>query len=214
MKNKLADATRRHRLLGMIALGLLLAQLALMLLSWIVSAAAPDWPVHSLLSGEGIRWFLRLFGGHLSSPLLLWLVLATIAYGTFKESGLATGLAIFFSANRDSSLDFRQRLALRFVCVELLVFLIVVVLLAAIPHAVLLSVTGELFPSSFSQSVVPVLALVVTVCSLSYGFISGRLTQIACIYQSLTAGFVSLGWIFPLYILVSQLYYSVCYVFG
>lgn len=203
-----------NKMCGFVALVLFLAQLMLILISWIVSAAAPELPVNSLLSGEGIRWLLRLFGNRMNSPLLLWLVLCAIAYGTFRDSGLWTTLRQrFVHAPHTVPLDFRQRLALRFVCVELLVFLVVILLLTTIPHALLVSVTGELFPSSFSQCLIPVLAFVVTVCSLSYGFINGQLTHLAGIYRALTSGVTSFAWLFPLYILASQLYHSVLFVF-
>ena len=43
------------------ALALVLAQLLLMLGSWLWSAALPLSGVRSMLSGEGIRWFLGHF---------------------------------------------------------------------------------------------------------------------------------------------------------
>ena len=43
--------------LGYVVIVLFLAQIAVILLSWLITAANPDWALHSLLSSEGIRWF-------------------------------------------------------------------------------------------------------------------------------------------------------------
>ena len=46
-----------RRLVPYMALVLVLAELVLILVSWLLSAALPNSGVRSMLSGEGIRWF-------------------------------------------------------------------------------------------------------------------------------------------------------------
>ena len=53
------------------------------------------------------------------------------------------------------------------------VTVVIMLLLTVVPHAILLSVTGELFPSAFSSSLIPSLSFVLIVMSLSYGVASG-----------------------------------------
>ena len=87
-------------------------------------------------------------------------------------------------------------------------------LLVALPEAPLLSVTGSLFPSSFSIGFIPSITFIVTFVSLSYGVSSGRLNTLAKTYNALSFGVVLGAKLFPLYILAIELFYSVIYVFN
>ena len=59
---------------GYIALVLVLASLALVLVSWLLSATTGD-SVRSLLSSEGIRFFFGGFVSMLQTSQLIWLLL-------------------------------------------------------------------------------------------------------------------------------------------
>lgn len=56
------------RFLPYIALFLFLAEIVLILVSWLMSAALPTSGVRSMLSGEGLRWFMGHFGNILATP--------------------------------------------------------------------------------------------------------------------------------------------------
>ena len=185
-----------------IALGLFAAQLLLMLVSWLLSAAFPASGYHSLLSSEGLRWFLGHFVDSLSTPLLVWLVLLSLAYGVLRHSGLL-----------HYGRSFRERRALLMTLLLLVVIVAVIVLLSAVPHAVLLSATGRLFPSPFSQSLVPVVAFSVTLLSAFYGMVSGNLETLPRVYDALLDGIHRAAPLLLFYILLMQIYESLCYVF-
>ena len=68
--------------LGEVLISLLIAEIILILLSWILSAACVE-GVRSLLSGEGVRWFVGDFARMMASPLLVWLILLLMAIGAF-----------------------------------------------------------------------------------------------------------------------------------
>ena len=72
---------RVKKLFPYIALALALAQLLLILTSWVWSAAMPLSGVRSMLSSEGIRWYLGHFAELMASPFLVWLLLGAMAYG-------------------------------------------------------------------------------------------------------------------------------------
>ena len=72
--------TKSDDLLGGAALTLLVAHAVLIILSWLLSAMGQE-DVRSLLSSEGIRWFVGEFTLMLASPLLVWLLLALVALG-------------------------------------------------------------------------------------------------------------------------------------
>lgn len=193
--------------LSYIALLLAVAMVLLILLSWIWAAVMPEANVRSLLSSEGIRWFFGHFVDNMATPLLVWLVLITIAHGTVSQCGIVSSLMLKHQRN------YRERFALRVVIVETLIFVAVMILLTALPQAILLSVTGNLFPSSFSASIVPVICFILVADGITFGVLSGVYTTLDEVFRGMTHSFRHSGSVFLLYILVAQLYYSVRFVF-
>jgi aminobenzoyl-glutamate transport protein len=201
----LMNRRKNEKVLGYVALSLLLCQLSAILLSWILNAAGVTM-VRSLLSAQGIKWFMGSFVDNISSPLLVWLLLLSIAYGALRYSGLIS----VFTKDGNAS---RRTFALRVVIAEICVFVIVLLLLSVAPHALLLNAMGELFPSSsFSRCLVPYIAFCVCFISVSYGSLSGRYDDVADIFRSLIVGIEQSSHLLFLYILVAQLYFSVCYM--
>ena len=74
----------------------LLFQGILILASWLWTAARPESDVRSLLSSVGIRWFFGTFADNEASVLLVWLLLLSIAWGTFLQSGMAEAVRNIF----------------------------------------------------------------------------------------------------------------------
>ena len=194
-----------RKVVNYLVLTLVVAQLLLILVSWFVTAAWPDVPMRSLLSSEGIRWLFGTFAQNLLTPLLAWLLLGSIAYGAVVSSGL-TELHRPFT--------YRQRSALRFVAVEALLFVVVLLLLTLIPQAPLLSATGQLFPSAFSDGLVPFLCFAVTVMAITFGLTTGRLNTLSDVVRSLTVGFGKWATLWLLYVLGMEFYASFRYFWG
>lgn len=71
-----------------LSVGLALAQVVLIFLSWLLSAAMPQSSILSLLSARGIRWFFGYFVVEEASALLLWIILGAIAWGGIRGSNL------------------------------------------------------------------------------------------------------------------------------
>ena len=188
--------------LGMLILLLLIAEVVLILISWIFSAMRVE-GVRSLLSGEGVRWFFGNFTSIVASPWLACLVLMLIALGCLQKSGL-------IGKPHNS---YRDRMALRITVVFLVLYVGVVLLLTAIPHAVLLSSTGNLFPSPFSRSIVPLLSFGIILISISFGLVSGRFQTLSDVLDALSYGCRKGAPLFIFYILVIQLYESLKFVF-
>lgn len=185
-----------------IALSLFLAEIMLILLSWLLSAAMPNSGIRSLLSGEGLRWFMGHFGNILATPQLAWLLLAAIAVGCLKCCGF-----------KRSPLNYRERRALLIGGSILAVCILAILLLAFMPHAVLRSATGDLWPSPFSYSIIPVLSFSLCLFSIVYGIIAGTFQSLNDVYHSLLYG---IRWSSPLllfYILFIQFYESLMFVF-
>ena len=184
-----------------IAFTLFVAQLLLMLVSWLLSAAFPDSGIRSLLSGEGMRWFFGHFSHQLATPVLVCLVLVLMAYGTFRHCGLLHYRSTY-----------RERRALTMTLLLTVVAVMLLVLLAAIPHAVMLSVTGSLWPSPFSRALLPLLSFIVIALSAFYGIMAGHFANLSNVYDALLDGIRQGAALLLFYLLIVQLYLSVCYI--
>ncbi|MBR5729006.1 MAG: ABC transporter substrate-binding protein [Prevotella sp.] len=180
-------------------------QLLVVLVSWLIPAAMPDVAMRSLLSSEGLRWFFGRFTSNLAHPLLVWFILLYVAFIAYRQGGLQHALT---SVIRGERLLLRQRTALWLVIAELVVILCVIIGLVFIPHAVLLSATGALFPSSFAASLVPLAAFTLFIVSVSYAAANGQLRHLSHPVNNHVA-----HWLL-IYILAMQLWQSILFVFS
>ena len=200
---------------GRLFLTLCAAQLLLVIVSWMVNATAEHTQVRSLISSEGIRWFMGHFVEMVSTPLLAWMLLLAVAAGLFRASGLLSlprrGIPAGHSQNRNG---YRRNIALAAVLTELVVIIIVMLFLTLTPNAILRSASGELFPSSFSACLVPVVAFSVSIASCTYGGIVGTLPSIASAYRAACQGIAAASPYLLLYIAAAPLYFSGVYLVG
>ena len=195
--------------MGVLCLILLLAEVTLILLSWILSAAGVE-GVRSLLSGEGVRWFVGDFARMVASPLLAWLVLLVIAVGAFLRSGLTS----LWHEEHFHVMSYRDRTAFRVAIVLLVAYVAAILLLTVFPHAVLLSASGSLFPSPFSRSILPIIAFGITLLSITFGMISGRMQSLSDILDALCYGIQKYASLLVFYIFCIQLVQSLRFVFA
>ena len=174
--------TNRKTIVANTAVIIVCAELLLILLSWYLAATQTE-GVRSLLSSEGIRWFFGQYTAVLLRPELIWLLLASMAGGTLWRSDIM---------GRGD-----QNISRTYVLV---------------PHAVLLSSTGQLWPSPFSRASVPLLALLIIVTSIFYGIVSRTFTSLVSIISSLTWGIEKASSLILLYIFAFHFYDSLRYV--
>ncbi len=193
-----------RKIVAYTALGLIIGELALILMSWFLTATMTD-GVRSLLSGEGIRFFFGSFTQMLLQPVLVWMLLLSMAVGCLRGSGMLKAF------RRE---EFRRRLtALRLSAVLLLVMLAVVVALSYMPHAVLLSATGTFWPSPFSRALVPIVAFAIVVLAAFYGLMTRHFLSFADVCQAMAHGLAQWAPLFVLYVLAAQFIASFHYVF-
>ena len=189
-----------------ITCSLLLLQIMVVILSWMIKTIYPDFNGRSLLSGEGVRWFLGNFTNNVASNILVWIILIGLSWGSIRASNI---LQVF---KRSHTLSYRERLGFRVVLIEIMIWVIVIVLLSFIPHAAMLSITGQLFPSSFSKSIVPLIAFIALFSSITYGLIIGRLRKGNLIIEALSNGIKQIAPYIIIYIILVQLIYSIKFV--
>jgi len=185
---------------------LLVVESVLVIVSWLLSAMRLE-GVRSMLSSEGIRWFVGGFSDIVASPLLAWLLLLLIAGGSLQQSGVI----VLLRGKGEKS--FRDRLALRVASVFLVLYVIVICLLTLMPHAILLSVKGSLFPSAFSHSLLPIVCFGITLFSVVYSMMSGHKKTGEDILAILSYGIRQGAPLIIVYILAIQFYASLRFVF-
>lgn len=190
------------RLLGRVGASIVFGEALLIILSWLLSAMSMA-GVRSLLSGEGIRWLFGGFTDVVAHPLLIWLILLLMALGSLQCCGIL---------NRQGS--YRERIALRVALMFAALWLVVIALLTLVPHALLLSASGHLFPSAFSRSLVPVTAFGVATFSIIFGLMSGRLRTLSDIIRLLAYGIQRGASLIVLCLLVIHFCASLHFVFG
>lgn len=190
------------KVLAYLALSLGIAEVVVILVSWLLTAAMPESFTHSLTSPEDIRWFMGHFVDHLTSVWLVWLVLISITIGVVKQSRV-----LHFDHTQ-----YRQRTALRLMLIELCISAGIMLALTLLPHAILLNAVGTLFPGPFTHSLIPYICFSVMVMSMSYGIMSESIKGISQVYDAMNQGIRLLSPCFLFYILVMQLYTSILYV--
>ncbi len=195
-----------NRLLGVVCFSLLLAEALLVILSWLLSAMMME-GVRSLLSSEGIRWYFGSFTTMMASPLLVWLLLILSALGCVQQSGVV-------ELSQARPITYRKRIALRVAFVFLVIYVAIIGLLTLMPHAILLSATGELFPSAFSRSLVPIVAFGFILFSVSFAMVAGHVRTFSDILQLVSFGIAKGAPFVIVLILFIQIWESIRFVFG
>ena len=199
--------SKYHQRLGWLCLVTVIAETLLVILSWLLSAMRVE-GVRSLLSSEGIRWFFSSFSDLVASPVLVCLLVLMCALGCLQKSRVTT----IFSGKK--IINFRDRLALYVALAFLLIYVVIILLLTLMPHAILLSATGHLFPSAFSRSLVPIIAFGISIFSVAFGLMSGVMRNLSDILQALSFGIAKGAPLLVFYLFAVQLVGCLRFVFG
>lgn len=206
-KHKSVYHRRTGKYIARFALMLGVFQLIAVLGSWIFKAVNPELPIRSLLSAEGIRWMVGSIGDNLAGRGLVWLLLGSMAFGSVKFCG------ILDVPRKWKAMSFWDRFGLMVALAELLVIVVLTLLLTVLPHAVLLGVTGNLYPSSFSKSLFFIVCLSVCFISVSFGVVSSRLRSLEEVCDCLVAGIAYTLPLWLIYVLAIELYASLQFIF-
>jgi len=111
-------------------------------------------------------------------------------------------------------ITYRKRIALRVAFVFLVIYVAIIGLLTLMPHAILLSATGELFPSAFSRSLVPIVAFGFILFSVSFAMVAGHVRTFSDILQLVSFGIAKGAPFVIVLILLIQIWESIRFVFG
>ncbi len=193
-------------------IGIIIGYIVIILGSWLWSAAMPSSSIRTLLSESGIRWFFGTFAMNLiNTPLLVWIILIDISVGACIRSGLWSSTRLLMKS--PSKLNTLQKRGLM-TAIEVIIFELCVISLLIFPrHAILLSVSGELYPSSASTCFVPIVAFMILSSSITYGLLSGTIHGYSDTIECALRGGRKLKVILCFYILLIELAAIVKYIF-
>lgn len=196
--------------------GVLMAELAVHMVLMIVSLVlfSAGYPVNNVLSAEGIRWAFLHCITNVRQDLLIYLLAFFMMKGAFRSSGLDQALYGLIAGSHHVPFSFRQRRALWIVLILFLLFTVSLLLLFLLPQGVLVSVTGNFFPSAYSSGMVVTVMLALSLISIVYGVISNTLRTLREIVHAAYAGIGDdAGWVL-VYMLGMQTYACFLYIFN
>ena len=182
----------------------------LVLFSWVGNIYAlplPDGSVcPNLLSEESVRWFVRHSIDNVSEAPFVEALLALIIIGSLRSSGLLAALI-----HRVPSDARRYRYALR-TALAVLAIGVCIVLVGITPGGNLRSVTGHVAGGPFASGWLFLLAQVVGVPSIVYGYMSGHWRNGREIFIGLSSEIASCASYFVTLVIASQLVAAVQYI--
>lgn len=149
-------------------IALLIAVVLVALFSWIGSIYGLQ--VNSLLSGDGIRWWVMNFIPNVSNAPFAYIIVGLMSAGVLKESGL------LHAFGRNASLKCRRALSLSLLVFGLLC--LTVAIMTVLPGAVLRNSFGSVTDSPFTCGLFGVVCAVVLVVCNVYGLSSGNFTNL------------------------------------
>ena len=173
------------------------------LFSWLGSAYALPLPdggiLPNLLSGEGMRWLVRHSVDNIAAAPLVEVLLVLISAGALHSSGLFDAMI-----HRERHTVRRDRHALR-IALVVLVICACVVLVSIAPGGNLLGVTGHIAGGPFATGWLFLLALVVIIPCILYGYMSGQWHTREELFTGITSELSTCASYFVTLIVASQL---------
>ena len=204
MKNKF------HTVLACTALVFIGIEIMLIIGSWIISSVFPPLHIRSILSSVGIRWLLGGMVDNICSPLLVYILVLASSIGAMIRSGIGKDVR---RIARKKVLSFRSKLGMVLISAEVFVVTLVMMMLTILPHAILHNVEGDLFPSSFSSSLIPVASLMLSLCATTYGIITERFSNIAQWFGFFCYGLSKCSGIIVIYLIFIELFSTIRFIF-
>lgn len=160
---------------------LLLFTVLVAILSWLGSVY--DWGLHSLLDAEGLRWMLTHVLENLRLSPWAEVAMGLCTLSILTESGLPqVFLPRFWRKSRRSLKKLR---ALQVTAVCFVLFVLGILYFALVPSSPLLSALGRFSQSPLYFGLYPLIAMMLILLSVIYGYTSGRFLSFTDVVQAL-----------------------------
>lgn len=150
---------------------------ALALFSWVANIYG--WgDIQSLLSAEGIRWFLgHVVENYVSCPALGIVLILLMGLGVAVHAGLYGILKRL--CQKEKLLSHKERWALTLTMVVCGIYVMIVVASLLLPWNFMWGITGAWLHSPFSKGLVYVLSIGIGLSGVVYGYVSGNFRRLS-----------------------------------
>lgn len=178
---------------------LVVIELLLIIASWMVSASHPELGLRNVISPQGARYFLGHYAEIVATPLLSYIIFIAMTAGCIRGSGIMKarpGQALYISLG------------------ALTIFIVLYALISLPQHAIMRSATGQLLSttSPFVSSIIPVGSAFLTLTAALYGMLEGHFQTLTELCQSLFKGIATATPLLLYYIMLTQIYYTITFV--
>lgn len=175
----------KSKTIAWICLFVVSLEVAAITTAWIVSSIDPMGAFKNPFLGDFVRWMFRNMMSLMASEWLVALLLVSMSVECVRGSGLFLSVRKLFTQGKMQAHDihYREMMGLRLAAVVSMLFFVVLVVLTMLPEALLLSATGELFPSPFSSAVVPALCLWLISVSVLFGIVKGSYNSLTDVFS-------------------------------
>lgn len=198
----------RHKTIHVCAFILLFLQVITILTSWIYGALYPQLNIRTLISAEGLRWYIGCMTDNIAQQPVAWIILLSMTWGILTQSCLPKSLC---KLKRGEN-NYMEKFALKISFWVFLSTIAIIIYLSATPHAILQSITGDVIPGSLSHGSIPILCVMVGITASVYGFLSGNFNRLSDLFESCAIGISIASRYWVLYLLFIQLYCSIKFV--
>lgn len=182
---------------------LLAAILMLAIFSWLASMYG--WIVHNVLSADGLRWAAASVLGNFRQVPFAEMLMVLVALSFLTESGLLKAFHV--------GITLKQRRALQFSVLVLIISLVAIAAAVFMPSSVLLSSFGRFAGSPIAAGLPALMLLVVVLVSITFGFLSGRFLTASDMLSAAAHIPAAAARVLPVLFLTSQLIGCYAYIF-
>ena len=170
----------------------ILGVITLFPLSWISTVIFPSAGMSSLMSAQGIRWFVGAFASIIGSEMLADIILIAMAVGILRDSYFAQSL---------------RR------CLLLAIALCLLLVLLGSMGDTLLCAIGTVSHSPLLHGAIPITCCCTVIVAATYGFVTSAFKTISDAFRAMSNGIAAAAPMLVLYVFAAQLFAVIKYVF-
>lgn len=163
------------------------------------------WGCKNLMSGDGLRWFVSDFMDNIRHSPWDYILMLSISISILKESEIFNF--------RNKKIYLKQKKAYFLVGLLIAIIAALIIICYFLPGNVLLNAFGSFKNSPLQHGLFPIIAIIIIILSLVYGYASGRFTGLDEIIRALVVLLMNISAYFVTFIIASQLYAIVLYSF-
>lgn len=186
--------------------------------SWIICAIDSGCGLRPLLTAEGVRWFVGDFTSIVCSDVLVWILVAAMAWGVVRGSGVVKALhaalrrPLSLGKGGDVTAIYTERVSLNISLAVAAAIIAIFLYFSLAPHAVLRGATGNIVGSAAAFGLLPAVCLATAAASATYGLLTSRFRTFFAIFTAMADGINKAAQLAVAYFFIAILIRTVQYI--